>query len=108
MTNCLKYESIGMQYILQLLPLVNRWNNIHISMISPTNCTALIPFNTSLNSTIGISRLTKFIRDITYINNRSLDILIGILLGDAYIKLGKKNVNVRIGFKQSIIKFPFM
>lgn len=32
----------------------------------------------------------------------------GILLGDAYLKLGNKNNNVRIAFKQSIINFPFM
>ena len=91
-----------------MVPVINRWNKINVSLFPATSCTEIVPFNTTLNSTIGISRLTKFIRDITYINNRSLDILIGILLGDAYIKLGKKNVNVRIGFKQSIIKFPFM
>ena len=29
-------------------------------------------------------------------------------MGDAYIKKGKNNTNVRIGFKQSIINFPFI
>ncbi len=51
---------------------------------------AIIPFNEKLNSTIGLPRITKFIRDITYLNTISLDVLIGILLGDAYIKKGKK------------------
>ena len=29
-------------------------------------------------------------------------------MGDAYLKKGKGKVNVRIGFKQSIINFPFL
>ena len=60
-----------------------------------------------MNSTLGLGKITKFIRDLTYLNNQSLDVLIGILLGDAYIKLSPRNINPRIGFKQSIINFPF-
>jgi len=45
---------------------------------------------------------------LTYLNTDSLDVLVGLLLGDAYLKFGHRNVNVRIGFKQSIINFPFM
>lgn len=51
-------------------------------------------------------RLTKYIRDLTYINTLNLERLIGLILGDAYFKKGN-GVNVRIGFKQSIINFPF-
>lgn len=29
-------------------------------------------------------------------------------MGDAYLKKGNRSVNVRIGFKQSIINFPFL
>ena len=100
-----------MDFIIPLIQVINRWNKISISIFPPTNCTAIVPFNSNLYSTIGLPRLTKFIRDITYLNNRSLDILIGILLGDGYFKLGKNKgsaTNVRIGFKQSIINFPFM
>lgn len=60
-----------------------------------------------LQNTLGLPRYTKYLRDITYLNTPSLDILIGILLGDAFFKKGKNN-NLRIGFKQSIINFPFL
>jgi len=94
-------------YILPLTPVIKKWNNINISIFPPTNCVAIVPFNGKLDSTLGISKITKFIRDITYLNTKSLDIFIGLLLGDAYFKLGKNNINIRIGFKQSIINFPF-
>lgn len=69
---------------------------------------AITLFNNKLDSTIGLPRITKFIRDITYLNTMSLDFFIGILLGDAYLKKGHNSINVKIGFKQSIINFPFM
>lgn len=47
-------------------------------------------------------------KNLTYLNTRSLEVLVGILLGDAYLKLCSNNNNVRIAFKQSIINFPFM
>lgn len=34
--------------------------------------------------------------------------MVGLLLGDAYLKIGKNQHNIRIGFKQSIINFPFL
>lgn len=74
----------------------------------PTDCKSLVLFNGILNSTIGIGKITKFIRDITYLNTRSLDIFIGLILGDAYFKRSSEKHNIRIGFKQSIINFPFM
>ena len=91
-----------------MVPVINRWNKINVSLFPASTCTAIIPFNSTLNSTVGLPKITKFIRDITYINNRCLGIFVGILLGDAYFKYGKNNTNVRIGFKQSIINFPFM
>jgi hypothetical protein len=48
------------------------------------------------------------VKNLTYLNTRSLEVLVGILLGDAYLKLCSNNNNVRIAFKQSIINFPFM
>ena len=77
-------------------------------MSPKTNCTAITVFNGKLDSTLGLPRLTKFIKDLTYLNTNSLDILIGLILGDAYLKKGNRSVNVRIGFKQSIINFPFL
>ena len=96
-------------YILPVLPKINRWHKINNSIFPPTNCTAIVPFNGKLNSTLGLPKITKFIRDCTYLNTECLGIFIGILLGDAYIKKPQKdNQNVRIGFKQSIINLPYM
>jgi len=94
--------------LIPVIPVINKWNKIENSIFPNNNhnSTAIINFNSKLDSTINLPRFTKFLRDITYLNTLSLDIFIGILLGDAYFKSGKGN-NVRIGFKQSIINFPF-
>ena len=95
-------------FIIPLVPTINKWNKIEISIFPKTNCTAITIFNGKLDNTLSLPRLTKFIKDITYLNIQSLDVFVGILLGDAYLKKGKGKVNVRIGFKQSIINFPFL
>jgi hypothetical protein len=97
-----------MNYLIPANPIINKWNKVNKSIYPHTNCTAIVLFNSKLDSTLGIPRITKFIRDLTYINSRSLEVLVGIILGAAYLKLGNKNNNVRIVFKQSIINFPFM
>lgn len=97
-----------MSYIIPAIPIINKWNKVNKSIYPNTNCTSIVLFNSKLDSTLGIPRITKFIRDLTYLNTRSLEILVGILLGDAYLKLDANNNNVRIAFKQSIINFPFM
>jgi len=97
-----------MSYIIPAIPIINKWNKVNKSIYPNTNCTSIVLFNSKLDSTLGIPRITKFIRDLTYLNIRSLEVLVGILLGDAYLKLGANNNNVRIAFKQSIINFPFM
>ena len=101
-----------MSYLIPAIPIINKWNKVNKSLYPKTNCTAIVLFNSKLDSTLGIPKITKFIRDLTYLNTRSLAVLVGILLGDAYLKLGGRrhsnNNNVRIAFKQSIINFPFM
>ena len=94
--------------LLPAIPIINKWNLVNKSIFPITNCTAIVPFNGKLNSTLGLPKITKFIRDLTYLNTISLDLLIGLILGDAYIKKGNNSVNIRIGFQQSIINFPFM
>jgi hypothetical protein len=101
-------ENIHLMLMLPILPVVKKWNKIDNSIFPHTNCKAIIIFNVNLNSTIGLPKLTKFLRDITYLNTKSLDVLIGLLLGDGYIKKGKNSTNVRFAVKQSIINFPFM
>lgn len=101
-------SEFDVMYLLPILPVINKWNKIDKSIFPATNCTAITIFDENLNCTLSLPRLTKFIRDLTYLNSKSLDILVGILLGDAYFKKGKNGVNVRIGFKQSIINFPFL
>jgi len=95
-------------FIIPLKPIIKKWNKIDKSIFPQTDCKAILPFNGKLNSTLGLPKITKFIRNITYLNTSSLDVLIGILLGDGYFKKGNNSLNVRIGFKQSILNFPFM
>jgi hypothetical protein len=67
------------------------------------DCTALIPINLpySLNSTVG--RITNYIRNITPIHNYNLSVLVGIILTDGWLQLGKSTWNVRL--KQGMINF---
>lgn len=95
-------------FILPAIPIVKKWNKTSVSIFPPTNSTAIILFNRTLESTIGLPKITKYIRYLTYLNTFSLDIFVGIILGDATIKKGRNNTNVRISFKQSIINFPFL
>ena len=95
-------------YLFPILPVINKRNKIDKSIFPATNCTAITIFDENLNCTVSLPRLTKFIRDLTYLNSQRLDRLVGILVGDAYFKKCKHGVNVRIGFKQSIINFPFL
>jgi hypothetical protein len=57
---------------------------------------------------LGLAKLTKYIRDITYIPTFHLNILIGLLLSDAGLSKQKNSKNARLGFKQSMIHFPFL
>jgi len=97
-----------LNFILPTITMINKWNKVNKSIFPKTNCTAIVTFNGKLDSTLGLPRITKFIRDLTYLNTISLGLLIGLILGDAYFKKGINSTNVRIGFKQSIINFPFM
>ena len=56
---------------------------------------------------LGLPKITKFIRDCTYIPDYLLGVIVGIVLGDASLTYQVPNGNPRIGFKQSIINFPF-
>lgn len=97
--------------ILPILPKINKWNKINNSIFLPSNCTSIIKFNGKLDSTVGLPKLTKFIRDYTYLNTENLGIFIGILLGDANFNRSKANKNwpqERISFKQSIINLPYL
>jgi hypothetical protein len=49
-------------FILPLQPVIKKWNKIDNSIFPHTNSMALLPFNGKLNSTIGLPRITKFIR----------------------------------------------
>jgi hypothetical protein len=57
---------------------------------------------------LSLAKLTNYIRDITYIPTFHLSILVGLLLSDAGLSKQKKSKNARLGFKQSMIHFPFL
>ena len=88
--------------------MTNVLEHVRDSIFPPTTCTALVVWNQpgTLGSTIGIPKITKFLRDITYIPSCLIGVFIGLLLGDANINTTGKKGNPRVAFKQSIINFP--
>jgi len=95
-------------YILPPIPKIYKSNKVEVSLFPATYCTSIVLFNSKLCSTLGLPKLTKFIRDSTYLNTESLSVFVGILLGDACFNSSKANTNVIIKFKQSIINLPYM
>jgi hypothetical protein len=86
-----------------------KWININNSIFPKTNCTSLVVWNNTntIGSTLDYSKFTKYIRDITYIPSYHLSVLVGLLLSDAGLSKQTKSKNARLGFKQSLIHFPF-
>lgn len=92
-----------------------KWVKIHKSIFYylPTSKTSIVPFrgfeikHNNLGSTLGLPKFTKYIRDISYIPSYHLSVLVGLLLSDAGLSKQKKSKNARLGFKQSMIHFPF-
>lgn len=91
------------------MPTLNPWQKIHKSIFPTTNCKDLVLYNEpgTLGTTIGLPKLTKFLRYSTYIPNYLMGIFVGLILGDASLTIATKNGNPRMSFKQSIINFPF-
>lgn len=99
-------------YILPLIPTISklpRWIKFTNSIFPNTNCTALVVWNdpNTIGSTLGYPKFTKYIRDITYIPSYHLSVLVGLLLSDAGLSKQTKSKNARLGFKQSMVHFPF-
>lgn len=100
-------------FIIPVLPIVldlPKWIKIDKSIFPKTSCTSIVIWNNypTIGSTLGLAKLTKYIRDITYIPTFHLSILIGLLLSDAGLSKQKNSKNARLGFKQSMIHFPFL
>lgn len=93
--------SIKLAAMVPMFPVVNRWNKIHNSIFPPTTCTDLVVWDQpgTLGSTIGIPKITKYLRDLTYIPSYLIGVFIGLLLGDANINTTGKKGNPRVAFK---------
>lgn len=61
-----------------------------------------------MGSTLGIKRLTKYIRKSTELTPKIRSILVGLLLSDAWFQKNRLNDNPRIGFKQSFKNSEFI
>jgi hypothetical protein len=68
-----------------------RWVKVNNSIFPKTNCTSLVVWNNpfTIGSTLGYSKFTKYIRDITYIPSYHLSVLVGLLLSDACLSKQK-------------------
>lgn len=93
--------------VVPLAPVISRWHKIHNSLYPPTDCTALVVWGQpyTLSSTLGISKITKFIRDTTYIPLHNVGVMVGCMLGDAHFRVSTTG-NVRFMLKQSTVNFP--
>lgn len=99
-------------YILPIYPSIAdlpRWIKVKNSIFPNSNCTSIVIWNEpyTIGSTLGLPKFTKYIRDITYIPSYHLSVLVGLLLSDAGLSKQKISRNARLGFKQSMIHFPF-
>lgn len=90
--------------------LTNKTNKILVKKYPFSECTSLVPINLnySLNSTLGSGKITSYIRNITPIYDYHLSVLVGIIITDGWLQLGKSNWNARFGFKQGLINFEYM
>lgn len=90
------------------MPILNKWENIHKSLFPVVTTCTLVVYNQpgTLGSTIGLPKLTKFLRYSVYIPNYLLGIFVGIILGDASLTIATKNGNVSLLSNQSLT-FPF-
>lgn len=99
-------------FILPFFPHISslpKWIKFEESIFPKTKCTSLVVWNKpyTIGSTLGLPKFTDYIRDITYIPTYHLSVLVGLLLSDAGLSKQKKSKNARLGFKQSMIHFPF-
>lgn len=90
--------------------LTNKTKQILAKKYPYNNCTAIVPINLpySLNSTLGSGRITNYIRNITHIHYYHLSVLVGIILTDGWLQLGKSSWNARFGLKQGFVNFEYM
>lgn len=73
-----------------------------------TNCKSLVPYGTNLGSTINIGRLSKTIRELTFLPPNLYSIIVGMLLSDGWLEKENLNANTRFRFKQSFTKYDYI
>lgn len=56
-----------------------------------------------MGSGVGSGRLTNQVLNMYAFTNIQRSVLVGILLLDGWLNLGKGSINPRLGFKQSLI-----
>lgn len=108
--NIIKADNIAMMVLIPVMPKINSWQKIHNSIFPYTSCTSLVVWGSTntLGSTLGLAKITKFIRYSTYIPSYLVGIFVGLLLSDSSLTIATHNSNPRIALKQSIINFPFL
>ena len=77
-------------FILPILPNtynLPKWIKLENSIFPDNHCTSIVVWNNNnpntLGSTLGLPKFTKYLRDITYIPNYLLGIIVRLLLSDA-------------------------
>ena len=102
-------DIIHLAAFVPVIPVLNRWENIHKSIFPFTTCTDLVVWNKpgTLGSTLGLPKFTKFLRYSVFIPDYLIGVFVGLFISDASLTMATSNSNPRMAFKQSIINFPF-
>ena len=86
-------------YVLFILPILPntynlpKWIKLENSIFPDNQCTSIVVWNNpnTIGCTLGLPKFTNYLRDITYIPNYHLGIIVGLLLSDAGLIKQKKN-----------------
>ena len=61
-----------------------------------------------MGSSVGSGRLTREVSEMYKLSNYQYSVVVGILLSDGCVIIGKGAVNPRLGFKQSLDKSSYV
>lgn len=87
------------------------YSNKTLDKLRDSNCTTsknLIVWGSFIGSSIGSGKLTRQVLEMYKLSNYQYSIVVGILLSDGCLIMGKGAVNPRLGFKQSLDKSSYV
>ncbi len=81
--------------------------SVRVAILPNTTCLAVVVYGTHIGSTIGLA-LTTMTRSRLFLTPLLEQILVGILLGDAYIRRSNSKANPNINHKQGFVHLEYI